>query len=662
MTSEAIIRVFSDAIAIAIPESSLTVSQWAATYRFLSAERSARPGRWRNELVPYLVEIMDTVGKPGVREIIFVKSSQVAGTECANNIIGYFMHIDPSPILYSCETEPKADAWSKESLAPMIRDTPVLASIVSDARSRDSGNTIGDKSFPGGHLAIGYATSAATASSRPRRIVINDERDAYRPTSEGDYCKLAEKRTTTFPDAIIFKPSTPRDRLENPPGSPPEAPRFSPIELEYENSDKRRYYVPCPHCDEYQALVWKRDGDFTIKWDDDDVLNAYYVCVNGCVIEHEHKTEMLARGEWRAEKPFTGRAGFHIWEGYSPFVTWGEMAKNFLEAKQSKETLKVFVNTSLAEGWEDLSAQASVEDLESRREPYGELLPDGVLVLTAGVDVQGNRLEVEIVGWGIDDESWSIDHQVLMGDPSQNEVWQELKDLLLRDYEFEIPIADGNEDGDGEAALVQTIRVACACIDTGGHNTEDVYRFARKHAGRRWYAVKGANTPGKPLISTPSLVGKPKVRLYNLGTETAKDTIAAHLLVAEPGPGYCHFPTEFERDGFVYYGEKYFKQLRSEHPVVRHERSKSVRRWEKLRPGVRNEALDLRVYAMAAKRILNPDFRRLRKRRESHVAAAIPVSSPPEAQIQAENEEEQAQQTARRKPRARRRRGFVNSW
>ncbi len=338
------------------------------------------------------------------------------------------------------------------------------------------------------------------------------------------------------------------------------------------------------------------------------------------------------------------------------------MAKNFLEAKQSKETLKVFVNTELAEGWEDLSAQASVEDLQSRREPYGELLPDGVLVLTAGVDVQGNRLEVEIVGWGIDDESWSIDHQVLMGDPSQNEVWQELKELLLRNYEFEIPIAGGNEEGDGEAALVQTLRVACACIDTGGHNTEDVYRFARKNAGRKWYAIKGANTPGKPLISNPSLVGKPPVRLYNIGTETAKDTIAAHLLVAEPGPGYCHFPTEFTRDGFVYYGENYFKQLRSEHPVTRHERGKSVRRWEKLRPGVRNEALDLRVYAMAAKRILNPDFRRMLKRRESHMAVVAPVSVPPEVQVQAESEEEQVQQTARRKARPRRRGGFVNNW
>ncbi len=301
MTSEAIINVFSDAIAIAIPESSLTVSEWAATYRHLSPERSARPGRWRNELVPYLVGIMDAVGKPGVREIIFVKSAQVAGTECANNIIGYFMHIDPSPILYVCETEPKAEAWSTESLAPMIGDTPVLASIVSDPRSRDSGNTIGSKSFPGGHLAIGHATSAATLSSRPRRIVILDERDAYRPTGEGDPAKLAEARTKTFMDsAIIFKPSTPRERMENPPGSAPDAPRYSPIELEYENSDKRKYFVPCPHCDEYQPLVWKRDGEFTIRWDGDDVLNAYYVCVNGCVIEHEHKTEMLALGEWRA--------------------------------------------------------------------------------------------------------------------------------------------------------------------------------------------------------------------------------------------------------------------------------------------------------------------------------------------------------------------------
>ncbi|MDQ1610329.1 MAG: hypothetical protein QOG00_260 [Pyrinomonadaceae bacterium] len=595
MSSETITSVFSEAIASAIPESSLTVSQWAATYRFLSAERSARPGRWRNEVAPYLVELMDAVGKPGVREIIFVASAQVGKTECANNILGFFMHADPSPIIFVAETEDKAEAWSKESLAPMIRDTPVLAHLVGDARSRDSNNTIGGKSFPGGHLAIAHATSPATLSSRPRRVVILDERDAFKPTSEGDPAKLAEKRATTFPDAVIVKVSTPRDRMELEPGAPPDARRFTAIELEYENSDQRKFYVPCPHCDEYQVLVWKN-----VVWEEGDPLGAVYMCAaNGCVIEHEHKTEMLARGEWRAEKPFSGRAGFHIWEGYSPFVTWGEMAKNFLEAKKNRATLKVFVNTSLAEGWEEITEQASTRDLEDRREEYDAEVPDGVLVVVASADVQGDRIETEIVGLGLDGESWSLDYQVILGDPSQRHVWEELKLL----WTTPLVRADGSE-----------VSVMAACVDSGGHHTQEVYQFCRENAGRRWFPVKGANTPGKPLVSKPTLQGRPPVRLFTVGTETAKDTIAANLLVEEPGPGYCHFPTAR--------GDDYFKQLRSERPVTRFTRGVGVRKWEKVKPSARNEALDCRVYAMAACAILNPNWRKL------HEAMAKRTRSP----------------------------------
>jgi phage terminase large subunit GpA-like protein len=656
MTSEAITRVFSEAIASAIPESSLTVSEWAATYRYVSAERSARPGKWRNELVPYLVDIMDAVSKPGVREVIFVKSAQVAGSECLNNVIGYYMHIDPSPIQYVCEIESKARAWSTESLAPMIRDTPVLANLIEEPRSRDSGNTIEEKSFPGGHLAIGWATSGSTLSSRPRRVMLLDERDAFKPTSEGDPAKMAEARTKTFPDSVIFKVSTPRDRMENPPGSPPDAPRYSPIELEYENSDKQKCYLPCPHCGEYQVLVWSR-----VKWDEGKAGEAYYVCVNGCLIEHEHKQEMLAKREWRAEKPFTGRMGFHIWEGYSPFVTWGEMALNFLESKKSRAALKVFINTSLAEGWEETTEQASTDDLIDRCEEFAVAVPRGVLVLTAGVDVQGNRLEVEIVGWGLDEESWSIGYHVLEGDPAQSDVWEDLKELLARDYEFEVPVGG---ESDEDAAQIVTTRVRATCIDSGGHHTKQVYRFCHENKGRRVYAVKGANTPGKPLISKFTLQGKPAVRLYTVGTETAKDTIAAHLLIPKPGPGYCHFP--HKRD------ENYFKQLRSERPVTRYERGKAYRRWEKIKASARNEALDLRVYAMAACAILNPKFRSIARR--TRAAAVELLTEPPAAAPEAVEEvqtsvpedqspEEQVEPKApRRRPPRRGQKNFATSW
>jgi phage terminase large subunit GpA-like protein len=672
MTSEKITNVFSEALQIAIPESHLTVSQHAGTYRYLAPERSARSGRWRNDLTPYLVEIMDSVNQPGVREVVFVKPAQVGGSEAASNICSYFMHADPAQIQYSAETQPKAEAWSTESLATMIRDTPVLANLVREARTRDSGNTIGAKKFPGGQLTIGYATSPATASSRPLKIVILDERDAYVPTSEGDYCAIIEKRTATFDDSVIFKLSTPRNRIENPEGSPVDAPRYSPIELEYENSDKRRYFVPCPHCDEYQVLVWSQAGSiietneegkevkrvtFTgLKWDSAETASdAYYVCVNGCVIEHESKTEMLARGEWRAEKPFNGCAGFFLNELYSPFVDWSSIVKTFLNAKGNPEKLRVFVNTSLAEGWEEKIDQASVDDLESRREGYGDYLPEGVLVLTAGVDVQGDRLECEIVGWGLDKESWSIDYNIIFGDPSQIQVWRDLKEYLTREWEYEIPVV-GSLD---EVSNFSKMRVVAAAIDTGGHNTEDVYRFCRANAGRNWYAIKGANTPGKPLVSPPTKQGKPYVLLYTVGTETAKDSLAAHLAITEQGPGFCHFPEEFERDGIVFYGDRYFKQLRSETVITIHNGGVTTRRWEKIKKGLRNEALDVRIYAMFAERRLNPNYRILMTRREQ-LAVDPPVETP------ADQAEAGQGQIAGRPPRRGGRGGggknWVNGW
>jgi phage terminase large subunit GpA-like protein len=637
-------RLISEAVVAGIPDTGVTVSQWAARHRYLS-ELSSMPGLWHNEVTPYLVEPMDCIGRAGVYEIIFVASSQVGKTEFCCNCIGFLMHQRPAPILYVAETDKKAEVFSKERLAPMIRATPVLRSVVRDSRTRDSGNTLEGKSFPGGHLAIAYATSPESLSSRSRQYAFLDERDAHRPTREGDPAALAEKRTITFKERRqVVKASSPRDRLEPPAGAPPDAKRYSPIEWEYETSDKRKFYVPCPHCGEYQVLQWKNEaGDYCIKWDGDDVANAFYVCqVNGCAIEHEDKAEMLARGEWRAEKPFAGRAGFWIWEAYSPFVTWGEICINFLKAKNDPEQLKVFVNTTLAQGWQEFEGGIEVTDLEERREPYTIFLPDGVLVITAAVDVQHNRLEYEVIGWGLEFESWSLAYGVIMGDPSQPEVWEELKLALTRKFEYESGFAGDDESG---ASEVLNMRVLVACIDSGGHHSDDVYRFCRANAGRHWFAVKGANVPGKPLVSQPSLLKRAGglVRLYTIGTETAKDTFARRLAVTKPGPGFCHFPVEFERDGHVYYGEGYFKQLRAEHAVMKRTKRGTVRVWEKIKAHWPNEALDLRVYNMAALAILNPDLEQLAARR----LEGKPMPQPPT--------EERRRSVVRRGPR----RGFV---
>lgn len=585
MSYATIIAASSAAIRRAIPESSLTVSAWADTYRYLSDERAALPGRWQTDRVPYLRGIMDAVTRPDVREVVFMKSSQVGGSEVANNIIGYYIHIEPSPILYVCENEAKARAWSQESLATMIRDTPVLNALVEDPRERDSGNTISGKKFPGGHLAIAWATSAAQLSSRPRRIVLCDEVDGFGTTSEGDPISLAEARTKTFADKKLIKISSPRDK------------ETSRIEPAYEASYKGKYHVPCPHCGEFQTLEWSR-----IKWEENP-LEAYAVCAHhGCVIEHEDKLAMLQKGRWQFEGDFRGTIGFYIWEGYSPFVTWGEMATAFLKKKAKLDELRAFVNTSLAQTWEERETEIEIGQLPDRCEDYEAEVPAGALVLTAGVDVQGDRLEFEIVGWGRDGESWSIYYGRLAGDPAKRDVWEELKAELARDF-----------TGVDERAL----RVQCACIDSGGHHTDEVYRFTHENRGRRWFAIKGANTPGKPLISKPTLQGKPPVKLYTLGTETAKDTFAAQLAVLEPGPNYCHFPALFDETGEPIYNEAYFQQLRSEQATTQYQRGVSRRVWRKIKPSMRNEALDCRVYAMAALAILNPDFAALARQQRA---------------------------------------------
>jgi phage terminase large subunit GpA-like protein len=644
--SDIITSVTFDAITGAIPEA-LTVSEWAETYRFLSPERSHRHGKYSVELTPYLREPMDCASDPEVRRLTFIKSVQIAGTTLAENIVGYYMHGDPSPVLYVCETEDKASAWSKESLAPMIRDTPVLARLVKDVRTRDSGNTIKSKKFPGGHLAIGWATSPATLSSRPRRVVILDEEDAYESSKEGDPADLAIARTRTYKESKkIIDITTPRNRLENPPGTSIEAPRYTRTEFIYQQSDRRKLWVPCTHCGEFQILEWENLNHET----------ACFICqLHGCKIEEEYKAEMLAAHEWRPEADFRGHAGFFIWEAYSPFATWAEIIEDYQAAKRSgdQDKLKTFFNLSLARGWQESVEKVETSALVQRREKYYSMVPRGVLVLTCGVDVQGNRLELEIVGWGLENESWSIDYVVIEGDPAQAEVWNQLKLQLLRTFPYE----DGGD-----------LRVWVTCIDSGGHHPDEVRKFCRANAGRRVFAIKGSSTPGKPLITRPSLWGRPPVKLFSIGTEGAKDSLSNRLKVAKPGPGYCHFPIDETR-----YTEEHFKQILSERPVTVKRGHKQVHIWEKISISARNEALDCRVYAMSALAILNPNLALLASRFQEawkkRQAAAIPEPQleeqpPPPDEPDPKDDPDDELETQKPKPGTRRRgRGnFATRW
>lgn len=562
-----------------VPPPDLSMSEWANEHRVLSAEASAEPGPWRTSRAPYLEGILDALSNPDIETVILMTASQVGKTEVVNNLVGYHIDQDPAPMLILLPTELLGHAWSKDRLAPMLRDTPALRDRVAPVKSRDSGNTILHKRFSGGHLTIAGANSAANLAMRPIRVLACDEVDRYPASAgtEGDPVALAYKRTSTFWNRKRLLTSTPTIK------------GFSRIEAAFDESDQRRYWVPCPHCETYQVLKWAH-----VKWESNDPGTTHYVCEGcGALIDEAEKLWMLRRGEWRAKLPGGRTAGFHLSALYSPWARWEELVEDFLAAKGSPERLKVWVNTVLGETWEEAGERISVEDLRrpGRREEYGRNpfspdddspeVPVGVGVLTAAVDVQGDRLEVKVKGWGKGQESWLIYMNQLWGDPGEPEVWAELQDVLLRTWTH----VSGAQ-----------LTIAATAIDSGGHHTDAVYTFCRKRRGRRVFPIIGRGQEGRPLLGRPSKANKQKVPLFPVGTTTAKDLIFSRLKIPKAGPGYLHLP--------VWVDEEYLAQLTSEKVITRFTAGRPKRVYEKTRP--RNEALDLEVYNLAALAHLGP--------------------------------------------------------
>ena len=397
------------------PPVRMTVSEWADRYRILSPESSPEPGPWRTSRVPYLREIMDTLGDPLVRRVCWVAASQVGKTEVVNNYVGRSIDQNPGPILVVQPTLNMAEIWSKDRFTPMIRDTARLRAKIADPRARDSGNTMLHKTFTGGRLSIVGANSPSGLASRPIRDALFDEVDRYPSSvgSEGDPISLGEQRTRNFWNRKVFYVSSPGDLAT------------SRIWQEWEASDMRRYFVPCPHCEHRQVLEWKN-----VKWETEEVEGealhrpgtAVYVCANcGAIFEEMNKRRMLELGEWCATNPDGRFPGFHLSALYSPWVTWAELAALWLEKKRSPEELKTFINLQLGEPWEERDQAFEPTDLASRAEKYPEQIPHGVGVLTAFVDVQADRLELSIRGWGEREESWLIGHHRIYGDPEQDE-------------------------------------------------------------------------------------------------------------------------------------------------------------------------------------------------------------------------------------------------
>jgi phage terminase large subunit GpA-like protein len=499
-----------------------------------------------------------------------MSSAQVGKTEALNNVVAYFIDQDPSPMLMLQPTLEMAEAWSKDRLAPMLRDTPQLRGKVKDARTRDSGNTLRHKTFPGGHITMAGANSPASLASRPIRIVCCDEVDRY-PVSagtEGDPVNLAQKRSTTFWNRKTILTSTPTLKGQ------------SRIEQAYLQSDQRKYWVPCQDCGGHQVLKWAN-----VKWPEGKPQDAGYACEHcGVIWDDASRWRAIRRGEWRAAEgvEFRGIAGFHISELYSPWVRIAETVQAFLSAKRSPEMLKTWVNTSLGETWESDSERIDHHALAERLEDFGEsgdaghIAPLSVLRITCGVDVQADRLEIERVGWGMHDESWSLDHHVIVGDPSDPGLWARLDAYLSMPTE--------REDG-------RDLPVSATCVDSGGHHTQAVYRFCRVRKNRRIFAIKGRDE-AITVWPSQSKVNKGKVSDVTIvGVSVAKDAVYARLKVAQPGPGYCHFP-KGRAPG-------YFEQLVSEVIETRYSFGRP-RRVYILPDGKRNEALDCRVYAFAA--------------------------------------------------------------
>lgn len=548
------------------PPKRMSLSQWSDEHAYLSAESAAQEGRWRT--LPYQRAIMDAMTDPTVEQIVVMKSARVGYTKMLNNLIGYHIHQDPCAIMVVQPTIEDAEGYSKEEIAPMIRDTPVLRNLVADAKSRDGNNTILGKSFAGGTLSLVGANSPRGFRRVSRRIVLFDEIDGYPPSAgaEGDQIKLGIRRSEYFWNRKIVM------------GSTPTVHNVSRVEREFEKTDQRKYFVPCPHCGEYQTLKWSG-----LKWPKGRPDQAYYECEH-CHehIEHHQKYDMIEKGEFRptTESSKPGLIGFHIWAGYSysPNASWGQLATEFVEAKGNPESLKTFVNTVLGETWREQGDRANDNELMQRaaEETYTtDPLPEEVLVITVGADVQPDRIELEVVGWGLGDESWSLDYQVLWGDPNEQLVWQQLDNYIAQTWIHPTGVI---------------LKPARIFVDSGGANTQAVYNYVRDRAGLGVYAIKGMHGDGRPAVGTPTKSNIGKIPLFPLGTFVLKDTVFGRLRISEPGPGYCHFkPT---------YGASFFKGMTAEEVRVKHSKGFPVREWVKVFD--RNEPFDCRVYATAA--------------------------------------------------------------
>lgn len=621
------LELIQDWAVAAAPPPMLTVSQWADANRFLPQASGARGGRWRTHRTPYLRGIMDAVHEPGVQQIALRKAAQVGGSEALHNIIGFHIEHDPCPMLMVHPSDSVAEEWSKERLADMLRSTPTLDAVVRTRRQRRAAHqgesTLDFKMFPGGFLALGGANTPNTFARRAARIAMGDDVDRWPAVvggsdrEEGDPADLLINRVETFDDGLVIWVSTPTLK-------------HGRIDTLFERGDRRQYHVRCPSCGREDWITWSDAAHFRVVWTENDPETARLACpddeLGGCGARLDEPTRrrMVADGIWKptavAQDP--GLVSFHLPAmvttlGQASLSRW---ASRWLTAvAKGKESTRVFINTTLAEGWEDRTAKMDPQTLYGRREPYGDGIevPMRAVCLTAGVDVQENRFELQVTGWGFAGERWVVDVRRIPGDPKQHETRESLLEALTRKYAH----ATGHQ-----------LPILATCLDTG-YATDEMYEFVLANQFRRIYATKGfAGRGGTPIVGKVSekrsgRSGRP-VPLYPINVDDAKADIMSSLALQVPpnathgdGPNVMHFPIEHDS-----VNEEYFSQLTAERKETKYNKAKVATHIVWVKDRERNEALDMSVLCLAAFRLLNPNIRQMA---EILASTPLPGATPP---------------------------------
>ncbi len=567
----------------------ITVSRWADKYRMLSSSTSAESGLWQTSRTPYLEEIMNAFSDENVERIVVVSSSQVGKTEGELNMLGYLIDQDPGPCVYCMPTIDEAKKFSKRRMNPLFQNTEPLKSKVSSEKYGNKTNTLLNKEYPGGMMTIVGSNSSSGLAGTPARYIFGDEIDRWTKDADGEGSPwgLLEARTTTFYNRKLVEVSTPTIKGN------------SEIESAFNLGTKEYWSSKCPECGEYNFIQFN-DIKFEYHKVEEGGKVQYivdkteYVCpVCGCILPESEMRR--AEKKWIARSPEAIKnrcRSFWINAFTSPWMEWKYIVRRFLEAKGDPEKLKVVYNTLFGQLWEQRGDIESEEELSSRAETYRAELPNGVLCLTMGVDTQDNRLEYEVVGYGKYEENWGIERGIIMGRPSDPEVWDKLDGVIDKIYRF--------ENGQG-------LRISLTFIDSGGHFTQDVYENCAARINKKVFAVKGSNKHDAPYTAPPSKVNIMKngaqigkAWLYNIGVDAGKEHIMSGLKVQSPGARYSHFPKSY--DSLFYSG------ILSEYMALD---KNGTPHWEKIPGHERNEALDCRNYANAAFRVLHPNLDRI---------------------------------------------------